>query len=184
MSKYKVCIKMILLIAGMHGVGKSYLAGPAAEALGIRHETASALIASVRGSRSWSDEKRVREVDDNQAALVRAVELVRNSGVDLLLDGHFVLRGQAGQCLAVESTVFRQLQLSGVILLEAAAEKIQSRLVARGDRSWTVEEIRQFSQKEAEQAVTITAELAIHLVRLHEPTSGEFTEALRDLLRR
>lgn len=46
---------MTVLVAGAHGVGKTFLAKPAAERLGFRYATASQLIREERGHATWTE---------------------------------------------------------------------------------------------------------------------------------
>ena len=87
---------MTLFIAGIHGVGKTYLAQPAAMRLGMHYATASQLIREERGLSSWNANKLVDSVAENQAALISAVRRIKNEDRSLLLDGHFVLRTAVG----------------------------------------------------------------------------------------
>ena len=68
---------MTTFIAGIHGVGKTYLAKPAAVRLGMTYATASQLIREERGRASWDASKMVDDVASNQAALVAAVSRIK-----------------------------------------------------------------------------------------------------------
>jgi adenylate kinase len=57
---------MTIFIAGIHGVGKTYLAKQAASEMGLKYATASQLIREERGHASWDSNKRVDEVENNQ----------------------------------------------------------------------------------------------------------------------
>ena len=87
---------MNIFVAGIHGVGKTYLASHAASGSGMTHTSASKLIKEERGQATWSADKRVAEVDANQQALAKAIRRHNELGIKLLLDGHFVLLNNAG----------------------------------------------------------------------------------------
>lgn len=106
----------IIFLAGVHGVGKSYLGEPAAKALGIAYRTASKLIREEKGAATWAIDKKTADIDSNQTALIQAVSKLRAAGA-LLLDGHFVLRDAQGTITPLTARVFSQLNLKGVILL-------------------------------------------------------------------
>lgn len=165
---------MTIFIAGVHGVGKTCLAQQVAERLGIRYATASQLIQEERGYASWSSNKKVGEVDDNQAALVAAVNRIKDSGQLLLLDGHFVLRKAAGDHERLPEGVFRDLRCKSVVLLTCAPSVILARLLARGDDSWSEREVISFANSEADHAASICTSLAIPLTTLESPTPEEF----------
>lgn len=175
---------MIIFVAGIHGVGKTYLGGPAAKELGLLHATASQLIREERGLSSWGDDKRVSSVDENQAALISAVRRHLANGQRLLLDGHFVLRTAVGEHTEIDVQVFADLGIGAVILLEAPHETVHGRLVTRGDSSWTAQELSAFSQREAEHAKNVSSQLGIELYSLHSPSEPEFTAAIEAVLNR
>ena len=81
---------MTIFLAGAHGVGKTFLGRPVAKRLGLLHATASELIRQERGRATWNTDRRVTEVDENQEALIAAVQRLSAEGTAVLLDGHFV----------------------------------------------------------------------------------------------
>jgi len=172
---------MTVFVAGIHGVGKSYLAEPVAARLGLKYARASQLIRDERKYLSWGESKIVNETVENQAALVRAVQRVKASSASLILDGHFVLRKAVNEYERIPENVFRDLACSAVILLTCPITTTLSRLRARGDDSWTEVELGAFSQAESEHASSVCESLMIPLVELHSPTSEEFESALRPL---
>ena len=72
---------MTVLVAGAHGVGKTFLAKPAAERLGFRYATASQLIRDERGHATWTETRQVTQIDENQIALARAVARILDGGL-------------------------------------------------------------------------------------------------------
>lgn len=175
---------MTIFVAGVHAVGKTYLAKPACEALGFRYATASQLIREERGLKSWNANKVVSEVEQNQAALVAAVQRIKQSGLTLVLDGHFALRKAMGIHERLPESVFRDLGCSGTVLLSCPISVIADRLAARGDESWTTNEIAAFAAAEQQHAETISAALAIPLVTLEMPTLEVFQKAIRNIASR
>ncbi len=173
---------MTIFIAGIHGVGKTYLAKPAADRVGLRYATASQLIREERGHASWDAAKKVDEVADNQAALIKAVERINASGQTLLLDGHLVLRKAIGEHERLPDVVFRDLDCSAIILLTCPVSTVLQRLSARGDVSWSEVEIRAFANAEHEQAEAVASSLRIPLTVLKAPSNDEFDSNLRHIL--
>ena len=74
---------MTVLVAGAHAVGKTYLAKPAAQQLGLRYATASQLIREERGHATWTTTRQVTQIDENQVALVSAVARILDGGEQL-----------------------------------------------------------------------------------------------------
>ena len=169
---------MTTFIAGIQGVGKTYLAKPAATRLGMTYATASQLIREERGRATWSVSKLVDEVAQNQAALLAAVGRIKAGGESLLLDGHFVLRKATNEHERLPEAVFRDLGCTAVVLLGSSAQVVRNRLSDRGDDSWSEAEVIAFARAEADHAVSVCALLAVPLITLDAPTPAEFEAVL------
>lgn len=169
---------MIIFVAGIHGVGKTFLGAPVAQQLGIRHATASQLIREERDLQSWGADKRVSGLDENQAALVSAIKRLRSGGHKLLLDGHFVLRGTNGEFNEIDTQVFRDLRIGAVLLLEANTDVVMERLRTRGDTSWTSSELQTFAKLEKEHALRVSSALGITFRNLIEPSERQLSDAI------
>jgi adenylate kinase len=174
---------MTILVAGMHGVGKTFLAKPASERLGLLHATASQLIRAERGAASWDTNKHVDGIDENQRALIAAVACIRATGRMLLLDGHFVLRGGDGEPVLLAPEVFRDLECLGVVLLEVSLEQIALRLRARGDNSWTLAQIARYTEEESKHAERVCSQLNIRYRKIESPTPRSFDETVTTLMK-
>lgn len=172
---------MLIFVAGIHGVGKTFLAKPLALRLGMQYATASQLIREERGRVSWDASKIVDDVASNQAALIAAVGRLRAGGQPLMLDGHFVLRRADNDHERLPAKVFFDLGCVGVVVLTASSAVILSRLSDRGDRSWSVEQIDAFARAEVDHAGEVCDSLAIPLVVLEAPTLERFEAAVADL---
>jgi adenylate kinase len=167
-----------ILVAGPHGVGKTYLAKPVAEGLGLCYATASQLIREERGRATWTTTRQVAEIDENQAALVRAVARVLGEGEQLLLDGHLVLRSRPQEHQRLSAEVFRALQCRRIIVLTAPVSLLLSRLKARGDETWAADELAAFTEAELQHGKEVAAKLGVPLFILKLPTADEFRVAL------
>jgi len=169
---------MTIFVAGVHGAGKTFLARPACERLGLVHATASQLIRQERGLTTWSDDKTVSEVDENQRALISAVRRISAEGRQLVLDGHFVLRRAAWTHERLSMDVFRDLRCSAVLLIQSPIPVVIERLVARGDTSWDEEELSRFGEEEVAHGSQIAGQLGIPIEVLDSPTLGFFEDRL------
>jgi adenylate kinase len=167
-----------ILVAGSHGVGKTYLAKPAAQVLGLRYATASQLIREERGHATWTTTRQVTEIDENQAALVKAVARILDQGEQLLLDGHLVLRSRPQRHQRIDGGVFRSLRCQRIIVLTAPAPLLLSRLEARGDGTWTADELVAFSDAELQHGKDVAASIGVPLIVLDVPSANEFRAAL------
>lgn len=167
---------MNIFVAGVHGVGKTYLAQQLPVEFGLVHTSASKLIKEERSMATWGTDKKVSDVDGNQLALAAAVSRHNKSGVRLLLDGHFVLRDAGGQFVRLGADVFKALNLDAVILLEAEPHIIAERILGRDGREESTEELQLFLDAERAQAKLVCGALGIALTVAAGPTAADFAE--------
>jgi adenylate kinase len=169
---------MNVFVAGIHGVGKSYLASRAAATADMVHTSASQLIRDERALTTWAEDKRVVDVDANQSALTSAVRRHNEAGTRLLLDGHFVLLGVAGEMTRLEAKVFAALDLDGVVLVEADPQTVADRIETRDKLQLSIEHLHLFMEAERCHATTVCTELQIPLTVLFSPSLEEFEAAM------
>lgn len=172
---------MTVLVAGAHGVGKTFLAKPAAERLGFRYATASQLIREERGHATWTETRQVTQIDENQIALARAVGRILDGGEQLLLDGHLVLRSSPNEHQRLADSVFRSLRCRRIIILTAPVDVLLGRLRARGDGTWSAGEVSAFAEAEIHHGAAVAAQLGIGAVVLTSPSADDFDRALMSL---
>lgn len=169
---------MNIFVAGIHGVGKTYLSERLPPAMGLVHTSASKLIQEERALPDWCADKRVSDVDENQVALAKAVARHNAAETALLLDGHFVLLGKNGEFIKLEAGVFKALNLSAVVLIEVqpnvVADRVANRDGFRRDPAW----LSEFMAKERAQAGVVCGELSIPLTVLCSPSDEDFATAV------
>ncbi|WP_371369730.1 ATP-binding protein [Pseudomonas sp. QL9] len=171
---------MTVFVAGVHGVGKSYLCKKYASASLVVHESASGLIRKERSKENWSADKKVAEIDDNQAALNAAVRRILSDEKFLLLDGHFVLVNDNSEFVALDYSVFQGLAISGVVLIEANASIVASRMSKRDSLKRSID-IDLFLKAEREQAERVCKELCVPLHVLRQPDLEVFSRVVAGL---
>ncbi|BAQ79890.1 ATP-binding protein [Pseudomonas sp. St29] len=169
---------MNIFVAGVHGVGKTYLASQLPRTLGLIHTSASKLIKEERALHSWGADKRVSDVDANQVALAEAVKRHNKAGTRLLLDGHFVLLDTQYEFLPLGTDVFKALNLDGVVLLEADAHTIAVRIRERDGQNMDFDHIVNFIAAERSQAQLVCDELGIPLIILEASSPDIFAAAV------
>ncbi len=170
---------MNVFVAGVHGVGKTYLASHLPPGSGLNHTSASKLIREERDLPTWGADKRVADVEENQVALAAAVARHNAEGTALLLDGHFVLLNQDRKFMPLGAEVFKSLHLSAVILVEAPADVVASRLSARDGGQPDPVFLEAFMAKERSQAHAVCGELRLPLHVLISPSDAEFEAAVQ-----
>ena len=150
-----------LFVGGIHGVGKSTLCDSTFTPAGYHCVTASSLI---RLYRTHSDRaKLVDDIPDNQAALLKQLELEKDTRSHLLLDGHFCLLNGQGIVEPIEIDVFNEMAPSALLLVKCEPEVIAVRLNNRDGKNWSPEMLRDFQAAEANHAVRISEALRVGL---------------------
>ena len=173
----------VIFLAGVHGVGKGYVGAPAAQTLGFSHFTASQIIREEKGQATWGTDKNTSDLDDNQLALICAVSQRRVTHKNILLDRHFVLRNAQGVLTQLETNVFRELQLTGVILLTEESNVIASRLATRDKGETDVDAISELAKAELAHARRVCQELGLPLEVIPSPTERNVRHAIKLLLK-
>lgn len=173
----------VIFLAGVHGVGKGFLGAPVASSMGVAHLTASQLIREEKGQATWGLDKKTSDLDDNQLALIRAVSQRRLTHPSILLDGHFVLRDAQGVLTPLATSVFKELHLTGVILLTEAESVIASRLALRDKGTPDIQAISELAAAELTHAQAVCTELKLPFTQIHAPTLASLTDAFTTLLK-
>jgi adenylate kinase len=169
---------MNIFVAGVHGVGKTYLASRLPPQFDVMSTSASKLIKEELATANWDSGKRVADVDGNQVALARSVKRHNSEGRRLLIDGHFVLLNSRGEWVRLEASVFRALDLSGVVLIEADPMVIAARIGERDGREMDIEQVRQFVVAERTQGQLVCQELGLPLIVMSAPSVADFVDTI------
>lgn len=169
---------MNIFVAGIHGVGKTYLVGRLPPDVGLTHSSASKLIREERDLPNWGQDKRVANIEDNQRALAAAVARHNAGGSHLLLDGHFVLLDQSSNFVRLGAEVFQSLNLKAIILVEEPADVVAHRLLGRDGVNRDAEFLAEFAECERDQARVVCTELGLPLQIFVSPDDEEFAKAI------
>ena len=144
----------MIFISGVHGVGKSFFCDLVRERTGIESSSASKLITE-RKKAGFPASKLIPDIDENQQYLLDAVEELRASGKDFLLDGHFCLLDGNGTVTRISEDTFTTLHPDAIVLLTEDPAIIAER---RGNRDGVVamvDNIRAFQEEEIRYAQEI-----------------------------
>ncbi|MGP6443889.1 ATP-binding protein [Rahnella aceris] len=171
---------MLIFIAGVHGVGKSYLCTLyCKQHEHTLHKSASQLIREF-GNINFDSNKLTSNIDENQLVLIEAIKKIKISGQNLLLDGHFALVDKNGEVNQIDSEVFKKLELDGIILLEEPSEIIKERINAR-DKKEIEYNLEELITQEKENANKVSLNYQIPLIKLLSPNYDDFQDALGKL---
>ncbi|SET28183.1 ATP-binding protein [Kosakonia radicincitans] len=170
---------MILFIAGAHAVGKSYLCNNFIENHNIIHSSASDLIAKGR-SENWGIDKKTYNAAENQKILIEQLSNFQGAEQDILLDGHFVLVSNESNFIEINHSVFHEMEISGIILVESEESTIIERFRDRGaNLSFSPQELMKLERK---NALAVAKEMRIPLIILKSPSKEDFSEIVDSIL--
>lgn len=150
----------MIFVSGVHGVGKTCFCNMVKEKLGIKSYTASQLI-EAKKNKSFSTDKRVSDVDINQILLLEAIDELRQSEKEFILDGHFCLLNAEGEISRIPKNTYSLLKPSSIILLIEKPEIIAGRRHLRDGIHQELSEIKAFQDAEKDYAIEIAAQLDI-----------------------
>lgn len=152
----------MIFVSGIHGVGKTYFCNTVREKLGIKSYTASQLI-EAKKNKSFLTDKRVSDVDINQIFLLEAIDELRQSEKEFILDGHFCLLNTEGEISRIPKHTYSLLKPSSIILLTEKPEVIAERRYLRDGMQQELSEIKAFQDAEKNYAIEIAAYLGISI---------------------
>lgn len=170
---------MIIFIAGAHAVGKSYLCNNFTLNHDVTHSSASDLIAKGK-IENWGIDKKTDDAVQNQKILIAQLSNFKESKSDILLDGHFVLVSSESKFIELNHSVFHEMGIGGIILLETDEITIENRFKDRGaNLSFSPKELMSLERK---NALVVAKEMGIPLIILNSPPKEYFSEIVESIL--
>lgn len=152
----------IVFIGGIHGVGKTLFSEQASKAVGIPRLNASTLITEQMKAPAAIN-KRVCNVEDNQTALIEAIESHPLRAERILLDGHFCVFDSSGSIATVPTETFRRLSPTAVVVLLGEVELVQQRLRERDKREFSIKVLTDLQNAERKHAKDVCRTLKVPL---------------------
>ena len=150
-----------IFLGGVHGVGKTTLCNSRFVSEGYHCVTASSLTKAYKNG--TDRDKRVDDIDDNQIALLKQLNLEKEKHQRLLLDGHFCLINSFDQIEPIDVEVFKAINPALLILLKCNPVEIAERLTKRDGKPWRVKFMREFQELEESHAQVVSKKMNIPL---------------------
>jgi len=147
-------------------VGKTSFCNKLASSIDANLLTASELIKERRSATISIHSKQVESIDQNQEALLLALDEKRKSNKMILLDGHFTLLTKDNKIEPIDIEVFKRINPQFILVLQEKPEIIQARLKQRDRLSFDLNTIDQHQKLEILQAKLIANSLNISCINI------------------
>lgn len=118
----------MILIGGIHGVGKSYFCEQITNKTGFKAYSASKLITELKNEQ-FKNDKLIADIGGNQNYLLDAIDKITDE--NFMLDGHFCLLNAIGEVERIPRDTFLQLPIKAIIVIYDEVSKIVERLSKR-----------------------------------------------------
>lgn len=144
-----------IFVAGSYGVGKSTLCNALSNALSIPTFSAGDLISEVNGE-LYGVNKAVKNKEKNQDILAVEVKKILKQYSTILLAGHFCIFDKSNCVEKLPYSVFEELDLEQILLLEAMPSKILMNLISRDKKEYELNQIERllFEERQAAEDVS------------------------------
>jgi adenylate kinase len=149
----------MIFVGGIHGVGKTTICKRIQKELNLPFYSSSLLISEKKGETFF--DKKIKGIDNNQDFLLEAVEEIKNTNKEFLLDGHFCLLNEEGEIKKISKEIFYKLKPTFILLIIDAPEAIVNKLNMRDGSSFDKNFVELFQESEIEYCNTIASELKI-----------------------
>ena len=151
-----------IFIGGIHGVGKTSFCNKIFAPFGYSSISASTLIKIGNGIVQNCKTINEKLIDNNQNILCIGAEDYKKNNYKAVVDGHFCLVTSDGKIQKIEIDVFKRLNPSFFILIEASEAQIRNNIKSRSEMEINYS-ISDFLKAENEYAHEISAKLGIPL---------------------
>ncbi len=151
-----------IFIAGSYGVGKSTLCEMLSSILRIPAYSAGDLISNVNGE-IYGANKAVKNKDKNQDILAIEVKKKLQQHSTILLAGHFCIFDKFNHVEKLPNSIFRELSIERILLLEANPERIILNLNVRDQKKYERRQIEMLLKEERNAAEFVSKQCGCSL---------------------
>ena len=176
-KKAKVVEKKTIIVAGIHGVGKTTFTNKYMVPNGWNCYAASHIIKNFSGAVNFDKKTNQKDILNNQEKLIIGMAEITEKVCDVCLDGHFTLLNSQGEITSIPSEVFHKLNPSGIILLEDSVANIQRKIHGRSGDLWESDLIELFQKEELSRAELFSSECGIPVLTI------DLTENTRQIVK-
>jgi len=159
--------RKIIFVAGIHGVGKTYLCHRLEGLMSVDHFSASQLISEFKCEKSNSTDKSVKSINNNQELLLRAIEKYIQTTRPTLLDGHCCLLNSDSQVERIPIEIFMGIEPCSVIVLYDEISSLVEKISGRDGVSYDAKLISYFQDEEIKYAREIAERLRVPYLKFN-----------------
>lgn len=168
----------IVFIGGIHGVGKGYLCDHIISTFPeIEHLSSSEIL-------KWDggNNKKVKNVKDNQDKLVVKLSKIIKAEKRYILDGHFCLLKINETIEKVPFKTFEEINPKIIIIVTAKNDIIKKRLDQRDRKDYNIKLLDKFQKQEIAYAKEVATQLGIKILYLSSNDIELASEAIKKQL--
>ena len=151
-----------IFIAGIYGTGKSTLCSKLSDKMQIPFFSAGDLISESNGE-IYGATKAVADKEINQMILAKKVQKLLQAHDHIFLAGHFCIFNSATEVDVLPDSIFQNLNIEQIVLLEAEVHTVIKHLKSRDNKIYHHEDIAQLMMAERGQGTKIAKELDCQL---------------------
>jgi len=155
----------VILVSGIHGVGKSTLCRTISERFGWPHYSCSKIIKE--NSEYKESSKKVDSTEKNQMALIQGLRKIKDDII--LLDGHFCLLSTSDEVINLDFCVFNSISPELIVNVTCNEEVIYNRLLRRDGEKIPYAIIKDLQKSERNQAIKFSEYNNIRLIDYVSP---------------
>ena len=149
----------VVFVAGVYGVGKSYLCNVISDEIGIPFYSAGDLIAERNGEK-YGRNKKVIDKDYNQELLIKCIE-DKISKNNIILAGHMCVFDKTGAIAKIDLKQLENMHIINMILLSADIDRVYSNLLKRDSVDYSITTLEKLMRLESEQFIELARRLRI-----------------------
>lgn len=146
--------KDMILVVGIHGVGKTTIGKRLESDLGVKCYTASRLI-EMGSKHKMLQNKKVVNIHRNQEILINEVQRRKRQQNNFILEGHICLLNKNGRVNVIDVSVFRKLNPEMIIVIVDSEKNIAKRNEYKSEKLASEEFLISFQREEIKNAKKI-----------------------------
>lgn len=170
-----------IFLAGVYGVGKSTIGKKLNDLTNIPFYSASDLISEINGE-TYGANKAVKNKNTNQKILSKAIQKKLNFDTTIILAGHFCIFDKECNIDILPISVFKQLTIEKIILLETDSTTIFDNIANRDSKEYSMDSLNSIIAKEKEYAISTANQLNVPLYIHHMTFNNSDVSSLMEFI--